>query len=276
MLEFIAYTRLVWRYRHYRPQPVSFNALRRWLAQFQKQDRRLLTNLASKIVFFSESQTKKALVDQNDALLARLRASGLRLPNIIYVSLHDAGSSSPAMLNMLRDAARLERLGCRLMDSQNALGINKLTNKLGEGAIVYVDDFLGTGDQFCSARDFMMASVVGSYSEFLLVPCICEEAYSRLAKIGVEVFTRVIHLRAERPLHDNCRILDQQVKTRLRSLCAQIDARSSLGYAGLASMIVFYRNAPNSLPAIFRGNVDQKPYVGLLPRISDLPKRVVA
>ncbi len=274
MVQFIACAKAAWQCRDYRPQRVSFQQARTWLQQFEKHDRPAATDLLNRIVYFSEAQTRKILVDQNDALLRILRTSGLRLQNAIYVQLHDAGSSSPAMLNMLRDAARLERLGCNFVDSRDALRLNHLSNKLGEGAIVYVDDFLGTGDQFCKARDFMIPHVVGNFAEFLLVPCICEEAYGRLAKLGVEVLTGDIHTRAERPLHDNCAILKPEVKERLRTLCMQIDGRSALGYGGLASMVVFYRNAPNCLPVIFRGNVDQDPHAGIFPRISDLPRRV--
>jgi hypothetical protein len=75
------------------------------------------------------------------------------------------------------------------------------------------------------------------------------------------------------PLHEANNSLKPEVKERLRSLCSRIDDKSELGYKGLAAMVVFYRNAPNSLPVVFRGNVDQEPYVGIFPRIGDLPKR---
>jgi hypothetical protein len=231
--------------------------------------------MLDQILYFSERQTRRILVEQNDALLSKLKAAGLSFRNIIYVQIHDAGSSSPAMVNLVRDGARLEPLGCKFLDSRDAMRANHITNKLAEGAIVYVDDFLGTGDQFCDARDFMMENVVGNFSEFLLVPCICEEAYSRLAKIGVEVFTANIHTRAMRPLHDHSSLLKQGPKKALRDLCAKIQKQNALGYKDLASMVVLYRNAPDTLPKIFRGNENQNPYVGIFPRISDLPKRLV-
>ena len=274
MVQFIASAKAAWWCRDYKPQPVNFKQVRKWLQQFEKHDRPAAADLLNRIVYFSEAKTRRILVNQNDALLKKLRTSSLRLQNAIYVQLHDAGSSSPAMLNTLRDAARLERLGCKFIDSRDALRLHRTTNELGEGAIVYVDDFLGTGDQFCQAREFMIPNVVGNFAEFLLVPCICEEAYGRLARLGVEVFTEDIHTRAERPLLDNCAVLEEEVKERLRTLCVGIDGRSALGYGGLASMVVFYRNAPNSLPVIFRGNVDQEPNMGIFPRISDLPRRV--
>lgn len=259
----------------YRPQPLSFQQIQKWLRQFEKSDRPAICSLLQKIVYFSEAETRRILVHQNDVLLRRLRQSRVKFQNVVYVQLHDAGSSSPAMLNMLRDDARLEPLGCRFMDSRDALGMNRLTNKLTEGAIVYIDDFIATGDQFCEARDFMIPNVVGNFAEFLLIPCICEEAYRRLAQIGVEVLTGEIHGKAKRPLHEHSSILGPEVKERLRNICVQIDERSALGYKGVASMVVFYRNAPDTLPVIFRGNVDQDPHFGIFPRISDLPKRVI-
>jgi hypothetical protein len=275
MRHLIACAMAALRFRDYRPQGVEFQRCKKWLEQFEKPDRLAVAALLSKIVYFSESQTRKALIDQNDVLLRKLKLAGLRFRNVIYVQLHDAGSSSPAMVNMLRDGARLERLGCHFIDSRDVLGLNHLSNKLGEGAIVYVDDFVGTADQFCESREFMIQNVVGNFAEFLLAPCICEEAHYRLAQLGVEVYAEKIHVRADRPLHDNCTILEPEVKERLRSLCLQIDKKSALGYKALASMVVFYRNAPDTIPVLLRGSVDQKPYVGIFPRISDLPKRII-
>jgi hypothetical protein len=275
MFQFITLAKAAFRFGDYRPQEVNMAQARQWLQQFPKADRRAICTMLNHIVYFSERQTRSILIQQNDALLRKLKTAGLSFRNIIYVQIHDAGSSSPAMVNLVRDGGRLEPLGCRFIDSRNSMGVNHLTNRLAEGALVYVDDFLGTGDQFCGARDFMMESVIGNFSEFLLVPCICEEAYSRLSKIGVEVFTGRIHTRAERPLHDNSSVLPQEAKKTLRELCAKIQKQNALGYEGLASMVVLYRNAPDALPKLFRGNVDQKPYVGIFPRIADLPKRQI-
>ena len=36
-------------------------------------------------------------------------------------------------------------------------------------------------------------------------------------------------------------------------------------------MVVLYRNAPNTVPVMLRGNVNQKPYFGIFPRTIDLP-----
>src|ERR1700756_1228438 len=159
-------------------------------------------------------------------------------------SLHDAGSSSPVMLNLLRDAARSERRGCPLIDGNNSLRLHEVTNQLGEGAIVYVDDFSGTGKQFCETRKFVSRSIVGNFSEFLLVPCLCEEAVHRLGKEGIDFYTGLVHTRAERPLHENSTVLDPETKNRLRQISLGIHSRMGLGFSGLATNVVLYRNAP--------------------------------
>src|SRR5258708_26218661 len=164
MFSLVRVARAAYRFGDYKPKPVTFACIRKWLKQFDARDRNIALALLENIIYLSESTTRRILVDQNDALLRRLRTAGIPWKKIVYVQVHDAGSSSPVMLNILRDAAGLERLGCRFMDSRDSLGLNKLTNELGEGALVYVDDFVGSGDQFCSARDFAVSSVVGPFS----------------------------------------------------------------------------------------------------------------
>lgn len=261
------------RFRDYRPQPVTFRSAKRWIKQFDKQDRRHVGFMLDKITYLSEPNTRKILVEQNAALMKRLAAAGVSPKKLIYVQVDDAGSSSPMMLNMLRDAAGLQRLRCRFVDSRDVMGLNKATNEVGEGAIIYVDDFVGSGDQFCTGRDFAVKSVVGTFSEFLLVPSICEEGMCQLATRGVEVFAGHVHAKSERPLHHNSNLLDKDAKERLRLVCEKINPMVSLGYKELATMVVLYRNAPDTIPALFSGNRNQTPFAGIFPRITDLPVR---
>jgi hypothetical protein len=263
------------RFRDYRPQPVTFRGANRWVKQFEKGDRKTAGRLLDKVIYLSEVDTRQILVEQNAALMKRLAAAGLSAKRLIYVQVHAAGSSSPVMLNILRDAAGLERLGCRFLDSRDSLGLNKATNEVGEGALIYIDDFVGTGNQLCGARDFAIKSVVGTFSEFLLVPSICEEGIYQLAQRGIEAFAGHVHSKAERPLHDNSSLLNKEMKERLRLVCKGISPKMSLGYKELAAMVILYRNAPNSVPALLRGNQNQTPFAGIFPRTTDLPLKKV-
>jgi hypothetical protein len=175
------------------------------------------------------------------------------------------------MLNMLRDRGRLERKGFHFIDWNNVKGFSDATSELEQGAIVYVDDFSGSGHQFCHVRNYLSQYIVGTFAEFFLLPCICEEALAQLDEQGVQPVAQMRLLKIDRPLHPDSTILKSTTKNRLTEICCQIDKNGALGYRGLATMVVFYRNSPNSVPVIFRGCVGQKPWIGIFPRTTDLP-----
>jgi len=222
------------------------------------------------VTYLSEKETESILVKLNERLIEALEKKGVTYKNIIYVQIHDPGSSSPVMLGMLRDGARIERKGCYFIDSKDTRGFSELTSKLETGAIIYVDDFSASGDQFVGVRNFLAQYIIGNFSEFFLLPVICEEANYQLGRTGVETVSRIVHSKADRPLHPHSPILDKATKERLIGICRKIDPKGALGYRGLATMIIFYRNSPNSVPVVLRGCVRQDKWVGILPRTTDL------
>jgi len=265
------FLRAAWKFRGYRPQPITYGSLSAWIKQFGEKDRKTVLKLLDKIIFISEAETKKRLLDLNKTLIDRLIAADISLDKIIYVQIDDAGSSSPVMLNILKEGARLERKRCRFVDSRDVRSLVRLSDELGEGAIIYVDDFIGTGTQLCTARDFAVEHMVGNFAEFVLSPCICEEAIIELGKRGIEPVAAEVHSKAVRPLHQHSSILNDVTKKQLIDICHVIDRKGGLGYKKMATMVVLYRNAPNTVPVIFRGNVGQQPYIGIFPRYQDLP-----
>lgn len=264
------FARLWWRFKGYTPRAVTFGTLRDWLKQYDKADRDNVLRVLESVDYLSERDVRKALVSQNEALLRKLRAADVPFKNIIFVSIDAAGSSSAVMLHLLRDACHLERRGCKLLDSRDVLGISKASTEINQGAIVYVDDFCATGTQICTSRDFVAEHLIGTFAEFFVVACICEEAIYKLAERKVEARAGYIHSRAERPLHELGSILDAAVKNRLRDLCMSADHKGGLGFEALATNIVLYRNSPNTTPALIRGTKGQK-VLGVFPRTDDLP-----
>jgi hypothetical protein len=242
-----------------------------WLRPHSRENRNALLRFLGSLKYLTEEDTKRTLLRLNTALLNRLQGSGIPPKDVIYVQVHDAGSSSPVMLNLLKDFAHLQRLGCKLIDSKDATGLNKLFGSIDTGAVVYVDDFAGTGNQFCGVRDVLSQLIPTTFIEFVIMPGMCEEAYRRISQRGIEAYTGFIHSRADRPLDQSSGILDPGTRTRLRELCGQVFPPVGLGYEGVASHVVFYRNAPNTIPAVLRGSRNQKPYPGLFPRTDDFP-----
>lgn len=259
------------RFRGYQPQPVTLRTVARWVGQFEKHERGNLPLLLRHVTYITEPQATRTLCELNASLLDRLVALGVPANKVIYVQVDDAGSSSPYMLSVLRNAARLESRGCTLVDSRDTRGLRDATDRLEEGAIVYVDDFAGTGDQFCRSRDFVAQCVVGNFAEFFLALCVCEEAARQLEARGVEPVSARIHRACDRALRPESRLLPDRAREQLSALSARVNGKFGLGYRNLGSMVVLYRNAPNSVPLVIRGSRNQAPYVGILPRTTDLP-----
>jgi hypothetical protein len=228
--------------------------------------------LAKNVRYFSIDETERALARANERVLEQLRADGLGLHQVIYMQVHDAGSSSGVMLNMLRDSQKLERSGCRFIDS-NSRNLANVTRELAEGAIIYVDDFAGSGVQFRRVHRQINPLINGRFVEFFIAPCVAEEAIERISDEGVEVVADEIHRKDQRALREECTVLKETERTRLLGLSGDMYARPGLGFKKLATMVVFARQCPNSVPLLLRGSEGQDPFTGLLPRSTDLPTK---
>ncbi len=241
--------------------------------QFPAQYRPDLIRLAANLRFVSKQETIKSVVELNREVLRALNADGVTIERVIYMTTDSAGSSSGVILNLLRDHENLERRGAKFLHSSDVNGIREKTMQLRAGAIVYVDDFAGTGRQFTRSREAVANEVVGAFSEFFLLPCICEEAHSKISALGVEPCASIVHKKSDRPLLEQSRLLSPEQRQGLLALSSSYWGRPkiSLGFMGLATNVVFYRNAPNTTPLIFRGHLGQKPLWGIVPRFDDLP-----
>jgi len=267
--------RSIWKilfyFRGYRPQSVSLVSVWRWLSQFPRSSRTPLLLLLDQVTYFSERATVRSLVRLNRTILEKLSADGIGPDKVIYVAFDRAGSSSHTILGLLRDAENLERRGAHLIVSRDAESIQETTSALGSGAIIYVDDFAGSGTQFARNRKWSAQFIAGSFSEFFLAPVICEEAAARMEGIGVVPVADFLHTIVQRPLHPHTSANHGASSEAVVALCRQIAPTAGLGFRNLATMVVFYRNAPNSTPLVLRGSLQQHPYRGIFPRSDDLP-----
>ena len=259
------------RLRGYEPKRVTFMSVMRWSRQFPSAYRTELIRLAASLRLITEREIISALLELNSRVTEALRADGVSESNIIYVTTDTAGSSSGAMLDLLRRRANLELKGATFLHAGEGEAIQAKTMALGVGAIIYVDDFAGTGKQFSRTRRRVAEYIVGGFSEFLLVPCICEEALNRCENIGVQAESTFIHLREERPLRRESDFLSTDTRLRLLRLFREHfgPGRRPLGFDGLATNMLIYRNAPNTTPLVFRGNRGQYPLHGIVPRFDD-------
>jgi len=269
IVHFPSYLLAVVRFRDYRPQRVTPFSLTRWLSQLDPRQRRDAVSLLRHVVYLSEGETERRLVSLNLGLQVRLTQEGISPRNTLYVQMHAPASSSAIMLSILRDKGHLEKAEAELVDWKDTRGLNEKTQRIGQGAIVYVDDFAATGGQFTLVRNHLVKYVVGPFAEFFLLPVICEEAFHRISRLGVEVVTSLVHTKAHRPLLPFSSAISPSRRDRLLKMCTSIDNAGGLGFGGLATMVVFYRNAPNTIPVLLRGS-PRDAFFGIFPRTSDL------
>lgn len=270
---------VMFRLRSYEPQKVRLKSLYRWLNQFPRNYHSALIRLAGSVRLVSKKETVETLTRVNEKILESLLEDDVSLcqGNVIYVTTDTAGSSSGVMLNLLRNHGNLERRGAVFLDSKDVLSIQDRTAELGFGAIIYVDDFAGTGRQFLRSRKRVAEYVVGTFSEFFLLTCICEEAITKIEGYGVEPRFGFVHLRTQRPLLEECDELGSDPRKLLLNLSfTHWNSDVALGFNNLATNVVFYYNAPNTTPLILRGNLKQQPIQGILPRYDDLPTESVS
>ena len=263
--------------RGYQPRRVTFGLLLRWSKQFPREARGEILRLAANLEMVSEQEAIDALMALNGRVIEALRTDGVTQNNVIYITTDTAGSSSGAMLDLLRRWANLERKGASFLHAGEGEKIQRRTMELGIGAIIYVDDFAGTGRQFARTRRRVAEYITGGFSEFLLVPCICEEALQRCHEMGVQAEAQIVHFRRDRPFHKESKFLSTGTRLQLLRMCQNHfgGGKRSLGFAGMATNVVLYRNAPNTTPLLFRGNLGQSPLYGIVPRFDDLELPVV-
>jgi hypothetical protein len=263
--------RLFTQFRHYEPQPVTLKSSWQWLRQFPRDLRRDIFGLLQQVIFISKEQTHQYLSQGNAKIIALLEADGLGPEHIIYVEIDKPGSSSGVMLNEVRNRQNMELRGSKFIFARDGDLMAQYTTDLGSGAIVYVDDFSGSGRQFMyDNRNVIAPFINGNFSEFFLVACICEEGKERVESEGVIPMAGVIHLKRDRPLHSSSNILAESVKERLIDLSDKMYPPVGLGFDQMAVMVILARNAPDNVPAFLRGSPQQTPFRGIFPRWDDL------
>ena len=261
-----AYLRL----REYEPNKGRLSPWRisNWVNQFPDDCRDSVALLAANLEYFSKKRIISDLETLHERIATSLEADRIPASNIVYIAIDDPSSSSSLMCKFLRDQVGLS--DANFLPFTSGTQISDQTRELRTGALVYVDDFSGSGKQFVSARKLVREYISGIFSEFFLIPCICEEALEVVKAQQVQPIFQRQHTRSERPLLADCGLLDDVARTKIVEHSNETWKKGALGFRKLATNIVFYHATPNTNPKMFRGDVGQSPRFGIVPRWEDL------
>jgi len=134
------------------------------------------------------------------------------------------------------------------------------------GVKVFVDDFIGTGDQFCDMVKSLDDNGFNSSADAVMCIAIQRKAFERLETLGYKVFALYVR---ERVLHQ----LSQRADIKFDPYATNFDiadkipvhALQALGYENSEALVAMKRTPDNTLP-IFTKNGEKTGWHAIFPR----------
>lgn len=238
-----------------------------WLNQFADADRDIAARLLDAVEFISAEQLHAAFQSILTNLPGWHRSQRQRRGTFAFVAFSSsAGESGDRMLHDFRLANNLNH---REHDSLFIGRSDLVRARLGaEDTVVFVDDFVGTGNQAVTAWQNMFQELTSGVGNIYLAT----GAAFRIGSDEIKKHTR-IQLLAHRVLgnahslfHDECRHFTQQEKGRILHYCEQADRRRPRGYGDCGLVVVLYHQCPNNSIAVLHAS--SRSWDPLFPRSS--------
>lgn len=248
-------------YRH----QVSDHSIIDWLEQFADSDRDLAARLLDVVDFYSMDRISGAFRSALLTLPGWHKTSAKRAGKWRFAGLsRSAGESADAMMHRFRVANGLD---ARIYDELFIHPSQILLERLGrDDTLVFIDDFVGTGDSVCKAWEESFAELVPDIGRvFLVVVAAIEDGRKRVTKqtsltcVAGHELTDEDNFFAEK-----CGTFSQADKAAILRYCERADIKEPKGYKNCGLVVVFQHRSPNNtLPILY---ADHKKWTGLFPR----------
>lgn len=265
--------RLSKRFRSYEPRPVTPIVAFRYLRQFPRDLRHEITQVLGRVSYLTSAQVKESLFDECRIAITRLLQAGIQEANILIVPAHATGESAVHSLNLIRDSLAVEFPELRFHEAGPAAA-RDLVRMRAESAVIFLDDFIGTGDQFTDSLIAWTSALAGRTTRFILVAAVvCSEGKARIEDRGALVQPGLIHSSDDRFLAVCLSACGEESMKRLAVLACELQSRMPFGHGNGGSMVVLSRNSPTNLPLLLRGSDGQRVWFGLFPRKDQVEPR---
>lgn len=240
-----------------------------WILQFDSEDQSLAIKLFLEITFFSDEQVKK-LCKVLYGRLPKGTKDGIKKGETIFVSLGDIPDSGPMLLYHYSKINSIPEEYCYEL----LKFIDILDTKKGIKSVIFIDDFIGSGDQACTflsnelMEDFDIVGI--KYKEYQALVGFVTGKEAIIKKTGIKVNItheltnkdRIFHEASTR-LTDNYYELKKYREAMLK-YGQKLFPSHPLGYRNSQALIVFYYNTPNNTLPVIWATEEWKP---LFPRI---------
>ncbi len=252
------------RFPGYRQQ-VTADRIRNWVQQFTAADRDVAARVLDCVYFVSHDSVEEAFKRILDKLDGWDSNEKKRKGKWRFVAFSKAaGESGDAMLHKWRAATGMAG------SKYDKLYIHKselLKDNLGpEDAVVFLDDFAGTGTQVSVGwREVMEELLPGEPRVYLILVAVTQVAHQRIShETPMRVVSHIKLKDDDNIFSTDCEHFTVQEKNRLLTYCRRANNQHPRGWGECGLVIVLAHKTPNNSIPILHANHNQ--WVGLFPR----------
>lgn len=239
---------------------VDKNRIINWLQQFKERDRSLALKTLQSITFYGPSEIISACTE-----LGKIARGffGTQLDNTSFFGLGAAGKSSGEILHRFRQVTGLHST---IHDSKFCF-ITQVSSlpKDFDGNLVFLDDFIGSGDQSVIYLNNILSVAPKNSKVILLVISGFTEAIEQVSKsTGCPIAS--IHLLPEtdKVFSDYNPNFTDQEKTIIKTYCQNTGSQQPYGFNDTGALIAFSHGVPSNTISIL--NHDSRSWMSLFIR----------
>lgn len=235
-----------------------------WLQQFEEDEQQYISKLLNNFVYYNSDRVRKVVKNLHNSII---NSCNSKINDIWFVPVGYVTKSGSVIAYYYRSVNELQEE--KFISSKD---ISRIINKTNI-AIVFIDDYIGTGHQSKQVWEFVIKPVIGQFSESEFFYCTLvgtnEGVEFVRSNTGFNVVVdKVIH-KEELPFVESSRIftdVDERKKAEkiVRKYGELLYPGNELGYKDSQGLVGFFYSTPNNtLPIFWSTNEKWHP---LLPR----------
>lgn len=234
----------------FRGRGLTGQLLGQWFSRFGPDQYRLARRFLLAARFFRATVINDALVRESNRVMEHLQNQGVPPDEVLVVQVDDLASSAAKAVTTFRKNAPSGKT-CNYSLATDTQTLISLARGRRISAVIYVDDFIGTGDQLQGARIGVISALGLAVPEYVITAIILEEAKALLDR-ECSVQHYYVHNRSERPMLPECRAFSSHDQRVLFDVSSNVGEGLPLGYGTCASMVVLADDVPDNSPALLR------------------------
>jgi hypothetical protein len=226
--------------------PVNDGRIERWLRQFAVTDKDLAARILDCVDFVSRAQ----MIDIFRTFLSTCEGWDIderrRKGRWFFVAFSSsAGESGDEMLHLFRSANGLSRKQYNTLFKHKSELLRE--NPGPNDAVVFIDDFSGTGNQVCTYWPEMQELLPNGPKTYLVLVAAGESAHTRIeAETELDLISGIWLTERDNIFSDRCLHFTQAEKNIILKYCRIANNTTPRGYGDSGFVVIFAHTCPNN------------------------------